>query len=259
MCRPGLPHSWDVRSPALPSILSSCEVAGAVISVRSSCARRNQRWRLRWKRLAAVGVLEIAAEDVEVVAVVERAHAMRLRNPAQAVNAGMASVKQPFRQPAVSINSSVTQERPVSAGHVHFVQVHRHYQILFSVCAGFGKELSRSAGHKALAPELDTVTARRALKSGPVRDRDVAAVGDGVTALNHFPGVVLGHAVFPFLARMPANGSRIKKNLCALQRGEARGLGVPLVPADQHADAGVLRLPRPEAEIARRKVKLLIE
>ena len=77
--------------------------------------------------------------------------------------------------------------------------------------------------------------------SWPMRLRhgDKAAVGDGVRALDGFPRAVLAFAVFFFLARMPADGGRIKKDLRALHRGQPRGFGIPLVPANQHADFSV--------------------
>ena len=87
---------------------------------------------------------------------------------------------------------------------------------------------------------------------------DVAAVGDGVAALDGFPGVVLLRAVLGFLARMPADGGGVEEDLRALQRGEPRGFGIPLVPADQHADLAVARLPGAEAEVAGREIELLV-
>ena len=49
-----------------------------------------------------------------------------------------------------------------------------------------------------------------------------------------------------------------KKNLRALHRGESRSLGVPLIPADQHADFAEAGLPRAKPQVARREVKLLV-
>ena len=42
---------------------------------------------------------------------------------------------------------------------------------------------------KALPPELDARAARRGLVAHAVDRRDVAAVGDGVAALDRFPGL----------------------------------------------------------------------
>ena len=65
-------------------------------------------------------------------------------------------------------------------------------------------------------------------------------------------------AVLAFLAGMPADGGGIEEDLRAAQRGEARRLGIPLVPADADADPAVPRLPGAEAEIAGREVELLV-
>ena len=61
-----------------------------------------------------------------------------------------------------------------------------------------------------------------------------------------------------FLAGMPADGGGVEEDLRALQRGQPRGFGIPLVPADQHADLAVAGLPGAEAEVARREIELLV-
>ena len=51
-----------------------------------------------------------------------------------------------------------------------------------------------------------------------------------------------------FLRGMPANRGGIEQHLRALQRGQPRALGIPLVPADERADssdAGVERRDSP--------------
>ena len=92
-----------------------------------------------------------------------------------------------------------------------------------------------------------------------IRHRDVAAVGDGVGALDRLPRAVLALAILRFFAGMPADGRGEKENLRASQRGQPRGLGIPLVPADADADLRKLRLPRAEAEVARREVEFLVK
>ena len=52
------------------------------------------------------------------------------------------------------------------------------------------------------------------------------------------PGVALGGAVLGLLVRVPADGRRVEQDRRALQRRQPRALRVPLVPADQGADAG---------------------
>ena len=61
-----------------------------------------------------------------------------------------------------------------------------------------------------------------------------------------------------FLGRMPADRRGIKENVRAAEAGQARALRIPLVPANQHADAAKARVEIGEAEIARREIKLLV-
>ena len=91
-----------------------------------------------------------------------------------------------------------------------------------------------------------------------IYDRHVDAVGDGVGALNGSPRVVLGLAELGFLRGMPADGRGIKQNLGALQRGQARAFGIPLVPADQRAHATHRGIESAVAEIAGSEVILLV-
>src|SRR5439155_17990903 len=84
-------------------------------------------------------------------------------------------------------------------------------------------------------------------------------VSDRVTALDLFPGAVLIGAALFFFTRMPADGRRVEENFRALQRGQTRRFGIPLVPANADANFGVARLPRAETQIARREIKLFVE
>ena len=92
-----------------------------------------------------------------------------------------------------------------------------------------------------------------------VHHRDVHAVRDGVAALDGAPGVALAGAVLALLVRVPADGGRKEEDDRALERGEARALRVPLVPADQRADLALLGVDGAEAEVAGREVELLVE
>ena len=56
---------------------------------------------------------------------------------------------------------------------------------------------------------------------------------------------------------MPADGGRIEKNVRAREARKARGFRIPLIPADQHAEAAEARVEIQEAEIAGREIKLL--
>ena len=76
--------------------------------------------------------------------------------------------------------------------------------------------------------------------------------------LDGLPGVVLRRAELVFLGRVPADGSGIEEHLRALQRGEPRALGIPLVPAHERADAAKAGVHGLKAQVARREVVLLV-
>ena len=76
---------------------------------------------------------------------------------------------------------------------------------------------------------------------------DINAVGDGVGALDGLPRIILRRAELLFLRRVPADGRGIEQHLRALQRREPRALGIPLVPANERADAASGRVDGLEA------------
>src|SRR5579863_5900290 len=78
-------------------------------------------------------------------------------------------------------------------------------------------------------------------------------------ALCRAPGVVLRGSVLSLFGGMPADGGWIKEDVGAGERCQARGFGIPLVPADECGDASELRVECAEAEISRREVELFEE
>ena len=78
-------------------------------------------------------------------------------------------------------------------------------------------------------------------------------------ALDGLPRVALGGAVALFFVRVPADRGRVEKDGGALQRGQARAFRVPLVPADERADAAGAGVEGLEPHVAGREVELLIE
>src|SRR5260370_33751120 len=77
-------------------------------------------------------------------------------------------------------------------------------------------------------------------------------------ALDGPPRVELRGAELRFFVRMPADAGGIKNYVRAAERGDPRSLRIPLVPADLHADARVLRVEIRKAEIAGSEIKLFI-
>jgi hypothetical protein len=144
----------------------------------------------------------------------------------------------------------------VGSGLVDFAEVEFDDEGFFVFGTGFGEHLARSAGDEALAPELDAVAGYFFVPDA-VGNSDVASVRDGVAALDGFPGVVL-FVVLGLFGGMPTDGGWIEKNFRALHRGQTRGFGIPLVPADEDANFAVLRLPGAKAEVARSEIKFFV-
>src|SRR5260370_12787456 len=86
----------------------------------------------------------------------------------------------------------------------------------------------------------------------------VDAVCNGVAALNRLPGVELRRAESRFFMRMPADAGGIENHVCAAESREARAFGIPLIPANLHANARVPGVEIRKAEIARREVKFFV-
>src|SRR5208283_4231622 len=134
----------------------------------------------------------------------------------------------------------------------------------FLVVRGLRDDLSEGIGNERSTPELQTFAGRlvaanvTGLEADAVRDRDINSIGDTVRALNGAPCIVLRLAVLRLLVGMPADRRGIKEHVRALQRRQARALGIPLVPAHQRTEFGVISCESLKPKIARREVKLLV-
>ncbi len=69
---------------------------------------------------------------------------------------------------------------------------------------------------------------------------------------------MLARAVNLLFVGEPADGRGIEDHFGPGQRRQPRGLRVPLVPADAHADATETRVERPKAQVAGSEIKLLV-
>ena len=123
-------------------------------------------------------------------------------------------------------------------------------QNFFPIVRSLGEHAAEGIAHERRAPEFEA-SFRRAFEAHAIDRGHVDAVGDGVRALHGAPGIVLRRSVLRLLGRMPADGGRIEEDIRAGERREARGFGIPLVPADQRGDAAELRVECAEAEVAR--------
>jgi hypothetical protein len=64
-------------------------------------------------------------------------------------------------------------------------------------------------------------------------------------------------AVLRFFGRVPADGGGVEEDVGALEGGEARAFGIPLIPAHEDADAAEGGIEIAEAEVAGREIELL--
>src|SRR5687768_12093032 len=144
----------------------------------------------------------------------------------------------------------------MGADKINILEIASNYQVLFLLGRHFHNVSSRIA-HETRAPEFN---APRVLTfvSHSVYGCNKNAVGDGVTSLNCLPGRELRISVLLFLGGVPADGSGIKEYLGAGKSCQARSLRIPLIPANQNADAPVMGVPGPKSQISRREVKLLV-
>ena len=129
---------------------------------------------------------------------------------------------------------------------------------------GLGDHASKRISQKAAAPELQP-RSRRAipehiamLHAHAIHPGHINPVGDGVRPLDSLPRLILRRAKFLFLRRVPADGGGIKKHLGPLQSGQPRGLGIPLIPANQCTHAPKDRIHGLKTKVARRKIVFLV-
>src|SRR5580765_97507 len=173
-------------------------------------------------------------------------------------------IQKPVRDAAIAVNTAVAKERPVAADVFQVFQVTLADQDFFFVMRCLNNDASKRVAEERAAPEFQAFALRAIaadvaeLLAYPVDHADKNTVGDGMSALNRAPCIMLHCAEFGFFIRMPADGRRIEKNISALKSGESCAFRIPLVPADQRAHAAELCIEGLESKIARRKVKLLI-
>src|SRR3954471_21910121 len=98
-----------------------------------------------------------------------------------------------------------------------------------------------------MAEELEAACPGLFLMSDAIRGRDEDTVRDRVRALNRPPRVDLCFAEAVLLSGMPADRRRIEEDVGTEEARDSRGLRVPLIPADEHSNVSVARLPDTEA------------
>src|SRR5437899_575393 len=170
-----------------------------------------------------------------------------------------------FAQPTVQdwrvrVDAAVAQKGPIAARVFAFCGVALDDEDFFLVVRSFGENLAEGVGDERIAPEFQAWIAffRLAFESHAIDDRGVDAVGNGMAALNRFPGVKLCSAELRLFVRVPADAGRIKNHLRAAEGGEARAFRIPLVPTNLHADARVLGIKIRKTEIAGSEIEFFV-
>src|ERR1035437_2512287 len=144
------------------------------------------------------------------------------------------------------------------------MQVHFAEQNFFLVVGSFGEHAAEGVAEKRPSPEFEAFARRgiaanvTSFKANAIHHADINAVRDRVRPLDGAPGIMLRLAEFSFLRGMPSDGRWVKQNACSLQSREARGFGIPLIPADERAELSGGRVESLEAEIARSEIKLFV-
>src|ERR1700722_3904529 len=123
---------------------------------------------------------------------------------------------------------------------------------------------SKGIAEKRSAPKLKPLARCRlaahvaGFKPYAVNHCHINAIGNGMSALNRAPGVMLSHSELSFLRGMPPNRRRIEQHRRTLQCSEPRALREPLIPADQRSEPPRSRIERAKSKVTRGEIKLFI-
>src|SRR5882672_7584258 len=158
--------------------------------------------------------------------------------PLHSLTLFLPSIEQTIGDGGVGVDAAVAEEWPVAADVFEGLQVDVAHEDFFAVVRGFGQDAAKGIAEEGCAPEFESLAGGglaadvAGFEADAIHDCYVDTVGDSVGALNGPPGIVLGYAELGFLGGMPADCGGVEKNLRALQGGEARAFGEPLIPAD---------------------------
>ncbi len=138
----------------------------------------------------------------------------------------------------VGVDPAVAQEGPAAARLLALAQIAVRQEERGGVARCALDDAAEGVGDERLSVEADArVGTGQALLADAVDRGDEDPVRDRVGALDGLPGVVLDGVLVRALVELPADRGRIGEQVGAGERRRPRGLGKPLVPADQHADA----------------------
>src|SRR5713226_1070259 len=216
-----------------------------------SAGRFDLRWRLHSEK----------EFNTEITEDTERTEKRKNSKSRELTEKGTLFVTEPAVEDGlIGVDAAVAEEGPIAAGFFAFGGVAFDDENFFLIVRSFSNDLPEGVGDERVAPEFQAGVAILgfAFEADAIDDRGVNAIGNGVAALNGFPRVELCGAELRFLVRMPADAGGIENYIGAAQSGEARAFGIPLIPADLHADACVPGIKIRKTEIAGREIKFFI-
>ena len=161
----------------------------------------------------------------------------------------------------IFIDATVAKERPPTAHILAMSKVYiNNYALLLIGCRAIEHFALRTYYHRR-TPELYSLSlsARVRFEAYTVDRNDWQSVGNGMSTLHSCPSLALALLLFVWVIGGLTYGCRINQEFCTLQSHKACSLGIPLVPAYEHAKLAHAGLNRMKTEVARCEIEFLIE
>src|SRR6185437_1270892 len=173
----------------------------------------------------------------------------------------------PLRDRPVRVNPPVPQKRPVPPRVLDLLRVTLGDQY-GGRCTGLHNQLAEWITHKRMTKKLQAVRPRLSFEPHTIHGGNVHAVRNRMRSLRRAPRVSLHDTPLLLLLWVPTDRRRVQQDLSPHQTRDPRGLRIPLVPANQHADRRETRAKYPKARcrtrfivlinLARREIVLLV-
>src|SRR5690625_4889636 len=159
----------------------------------------------------------------------------------------------PLSDLAVGIDPAISEKRPdlPLRFDTSKIQVCGQYLLLIR---GLRNHLTERPTYKRISPKRSSF-----FHSHPVNSRNKTAICNGVTALYRFPRIQKLAALLLTLFLQFSNRCRIDQYFCTFHGCQAGCFGIPLVPADQGADASRTGMENLITQISRCKIVFFIE
>src|SRR5713226_5083057 len=182
-------HSAGMRKPRACGVLMD----GSVFIGRKNLTQRSQR-----------------AQRTQ-----RRHRTKRVRNDRGAEKSALLFVQPAVQYGWIGVDAAVAQKRPVAASFFALCGVAFNHQNFFLIVGCLGNNLAEGVSDKGISPEFQSRVSlfRLAFESYAIHHGSVHTVGNGMSALNRFPGVELCGAELRLLVRVPADAGGIENHL----------------------------------------------